>query len=525
MPRHPIRVLLIDPGNSRGEINEPIGIAALAAELEASFGLRVQVEQRFVPLDGPVEPRDLVHFDLVGLTTPLGSLHGITLLHRQWQALEHIDRPLLVLGGLLATFAPDEILDRFPGGVCVVGEGEEAIVGLVGAIAEVGVDEAARAAVVREVPNVVAQAAGRRVHTPRRNISMDRAHAPRRMHAERIAQEGGIIRAEASRGCAWGKCRFCAIQHKYCGEARWRSVPVHRVVDELAELSALGVRHPYYTDEDFMGTDPTRAVELSRAISTAKAEGRVAADLSLYLDMRVDSLLSTARPQRPSGEQVLDALIEAGLREVFIGVESGSKEQVKRYQKAATAERNQQVLSLLEAKGLTADVGFIMFDPEMAFEEISTNLDFLRQTGLWSHDSRLTKELRLEAGTPLVEDYQAKGLIKGPMELDELCYPYRWRDPKAEEVHDTFRAWESLAQQRVYALQSATRGEVYDPRERRRRRALLGRVRAAEHHALEAIVEAVAHGESAHGELHQWTAERDRILDQWRHRQETREVA
>jgi hypothetical protein len=518
MAQHPIRILLIDPGNSRGEINEPIGIAALTAELEAQLGPGVRVEQRFVPFDGPVVPNSLSHYDLVGLTTPLGSLAEIAWLHQRWSEHRVQDRPLLVLGGLLATFAPEDVLARFPGAICVVGEGEEAIVELVSALAEVGPSRAVQAAVERNVPNLVAEIAGQTIHTSRRNIEMDRTHAPLRSYVGRIAAEGGIVRAEASRGCAWGKCRFCAIQHKYCGEARWRPVPVERIVDELAQLSQLGARHPYYTDEDFVGTDPGRAVELARAISEAKLQGRIAPDLSLYLDMRVDSLLAPSRRGQPSGEQVLDALIAAGLREVFVGVESGAKEQVKRYQKAATAGRNQRVLELLGDKGISADVGFIMFDPEMAFDEIRVNLDFLRETGLWSHDSRLTKELRLEAGTPLVEDYRAKGLISGPMDLDELCFPYRWRDPRAEEVHALFRAWEAQEQQRVYALQSATRGEVRDPAERRHRRDLLGRVRAAEHGALAAITEAISSGTTRALDLGTWSSARAQVIDTWERR-------
>ncbi|MFH1465077.1 MAG: cobalamin-dependent protein [Pseudomonadota bacterium] len=525
MPSHPLRVLLVDPGNSRGEINEPIGIATLAATLEANFGPRVVVEQRFVPFDGPLLPRELTRFDLVGLSTPLGSLAWTEGLVAAWRSLPTAARPLLVLGGLLATFAPEDLLDRCPGAVCVLGEGEKALCGLVAAVAAVGVGHAARHAALQPVPNLALDLGGQRVRTPRRNITLEQAVSPRRRHAARIARDGGIARAEASRGCAWGKCRFCAIQHKYCDEAHWRPVPVERVMDELAQLSDLGVRHPYFTDEDFVGTDPARSVAMALAIRAAKDEGRIAEDLSLYLDMRVSSLLAPALRGQPSGEQVLDALISAGLREVFVGVESGAKEQVKRYQKAATAGRNQRVLELLGNKGLSADVGFIMFDPEMSFQEIGANLAFLRGTGLWWHDSRLTKELRLEAGTPLVGDYRAKGLICGPMDLDELCYPYRWVDPRAEEVRDRFRAWEAEEQARVYALQSATRGEVRDPEERARLRSLLGRVRSAEHGVLETICESVARGAGAVPDLGRWGERRSRVLDRWDRSTRVQEVA
>lgn len=511
----PTRILLVDPGTTREELNEPIGIGALAASLEAALGPEVRVDLVYVPLDGPVQAHRLVDYDVVGLSTPLGSLADTVTLAGQLDALRADRRPVFVVGGLLATFAPDELLASLPGAVMVLGEGEDTLVGLVSALRGAG-RGGLRAALERDaVPNLAFVAGDRLVRTPRTLVNLSTAVAPRRDYVPELVRRQGIVRAETSRGCAWGRCTFCAIQHKYADQVEWRKVQTERVVAELEEMSAGGARHPFFTDEDFIGGNPERAIELAAAIRRGREGGRIAPEVSLYVDMRVDTILAAPRG-RPSGADVLAAMRAVGLREVFVGIESGAKEQVRRYQKPATAKRNLQALEMLRSSGIAVDVGFILFDPEMTLPEVSANLAFLREAGLWDHDARMTKELRVEAGTPLVADYRAKDLVAGPLDVDELLWPYRWVDPRVEALRHAFRRWEEERMHDVYAIQAATRGEVPNEAERTARRRLLGKIRVVEHEALEALTQATEAGrDPARVDLSAWTWARAALIDTW----------
>lgn len=511
----PTRVLLIDPGTTRDELNEPIGIGALAATLEAGLGPAVQVDLAYVPLDGPVDPRRLGGYDVVGLSTPLGSLRALQALAAQLFALP--SRPLLVVGGLLATFAPDHVLSLVPDAILVLGEGEDTLTGVVSALRAHG--RHGLRGPLEGVPNLVYRDADRVVRTRRTLVNLAAAHAPRRDHVAELVRRQGIVRAETSRGCAWGRCTFCAIQHKYADQIEWRTVRTERVIRELEALGAGGARHPFFTDEDFIGGHPERAVALARAIAEDRREGRIPADMTLYVDMRVDTIL--AAPQgAPSGADVLSELRAAGLREVFVGIESGAGDQVRRYKKPATAQRNLRALELLRREGVAVDIGFILFDPEMSLPEVRANLDFLREAQLWGHDARMTKALRVEAGTPLVADYRSKGLIAGELDVDELLWPFLWVDARVEAVHEAFRDWERERMDEVYAIQAATRGEVPDEAERRARRRLLGEIRVVEHEALEALALAAEGGlDPATVDLSRWTRARAARLDRWLGRQ------
>ena len=511
-----LKILLVDPGSSRLELNEPIGIGTLESALTSELGLQIRVEQFFAPINGSPSIPSMAKADILGLSTPQGRVQQVEETVKQWRSLPPAHRPLLVLGGLTATFAADELLKLFPEALLVVGEGEEAIIGIAGVLLSSTQDEWHRQLVKRRVPNLVFFDKGQLIKTPRQNIQFNGAPPPTRPFIQELVARGGIVRAEASRGCSWGRCTFCAIQHKYCDQAGWRDVGVSRIVDDLGHISSAGVRTPYFTDEDFVGGEPQRAIELAKALQEAKASGRIAAELSLYVDMRVASILSPRRAARPSGMDVLRELRSAGLNEVFLGIESGSKEQVQRYKKPATAKRNLKALQQLRDLGINVDVGFIFFDPEMSVGEAYANLSFIKEAGLWGHDARLTKEVRLEAGTLLIEEYREKGLIVGTMDLDELTFPYRWVDPRMGDLHRRFRSWEEKEQAQVYALQAATRGEVTDEVLRGQHRQLLGRIRAVELEALSALVQAVDSGRGVLGvDLSLFDGQRAMLLDSW----------
>ena len=518
MNHAPTRVLLIDPGTDREELNEPIGIGALAGTLAAEFGAEVHVDLVYVPLDGSFPTDRLGQYDIVGLSTPLGSLADLRRLDAALRSIPRERRPEFIVGGLLATFAPNELIAEFPEAFLVLGEGEDTLAGFVRELQRGGQSGLRGALEATRVPNLVFAVNERIVRTPRTLVNLATAVAPRRDYVPELVRRQGIVRAETSRGCAWGKCTFCAIQHKYADQIDWRKVNIDRIVAELEEMCAGGARHPFFTDEDFIGGHPERAIELAAAIRTAREQGRIASDMTLYVDMRVDTIL--AQPtDRPSGVDVLNAMREAGLREVFVGIESGVGDQVRRYMKPATAKRNLQALATLRQCGISVDVGFILFDPEMTLPEVSGNLRFLRESGLWDHDARMTKALRVEAGTPLVADYRAKNLIVGALDVDELLWPYRWVDSRVEAVHHIFRAWEKERMAEIYSVQGATRGEVPSEDERRDRRRALGRIRIVEHEALEALARAAeAGGGPERVDLSPWTRRREELLGDWEER-------
>jgi len=464
-----LKIALIDLDTPREEFDEPLGIEMLAGSLRDKYRTSNIVVQLFAPKlykKKTIEPSFLSGFRVIGISTKLNSYEKT---EKLLDALigSH-ERPLVMLGNIYGTYAYRELLSRYPSILCVRGEGEDVICHLVRTllVKRHAKNEQIIAELLREdVPNIACAKNGSVIETQRKVINLNNSSLPRREFLYKIIDIGGVVLAEASRGCPWSKCKFCAIAGKY-GNPDWRGFPVDWVIRDLQQLSVAGVRCPYYTDEDFFGSDPQRVVAIAESIITAKKDGTIRKDLNFYFNARVSTILGYGIGGIEQSINILEKLKRAGLREIFLGIESGSKEQIQRYRKSSTAQANIEAIRLLRKLGIQLDIGFIMFDPEMSFEELKHNTHFLCEAGLTNHDARMNKKLRIEPFTYLESEMREKGIIGEQLDVDNVIFPYEMQDERTRIVYKQFRAWEKYAEPLVYKLQARSRGECDSEQDR-----------------------------------------------------------
>lgn len=486
----PLRVCLVDVGAPREEIDEPLGIEMIGGSLKKSFGSGVKVSMYSLKLnqsdDIPEEILEGSH--LIGIGSKLNSYDKTT------RAIQHSMRrknhPIVVAGNMYSTFAYQQLLKSYPELICVRGEGENAVVGIASAVIENagrfphGIGQELQK---RGVPNLVFIANGNVVETPRKVVDLSTIAKPERDFLSHVMEQKGVVLAEASRGCPWSRCKYCAITGKY-GEMGWRGFPANWIIEELSSLSARGVKSPYFTDEDFFGPNPDRAGSIADMVIDAKKDGYINPEMNIYFNARVNTILGKGFGGTDVSVPLLRKLKEAGTREIFLGIESGSKQQIKRFGKSATAKYNMEALRLLERLGFQVDVGFIMFDPEMCLEDIEYNIDFLRKAGLANHDARMAKKMRVEPFTPFEHEMISAGIVSDVLDVDDLTYAYEMKDPVVDVVYRTYREWEIEAEQLAYRLQARCRGEVSNENERIETKKMLGRMRNLDLDYLETCV-------------------------------------
>ena len=160
---------------------------------------------------------------------------------------------------------------------------------------------------------------------------------PAHIFAKRINDAKGCVRMEASRGCPWNNCSYCVLKMKYCG-SKWRPYPVEKVIEEMKNLSADGVKTVYFTDEEFISGDYDRMEQLADKIISAKKCGEISQDFNFAASTSVKALFGKYC-DRPITQERINAVLlklkEAGLRSLFLGIESGSDSQLRRYCKAS----------------------------------------------------------------------------------------------------------------------------------------------------------------------------------------------
>ena len=382
-------------------VGETHGLSVVTGAIVGAFGESISdleildlVAKGSEDLGPAVDLIERVGPNVVGVSVPYGTYSSLVEFAPTLSRL--LDKGACVmLGGALPTYLSESLLaDIDPRVVVVVGEGEEAAVGAISAW--VG------SADVRNVPNLHVTWNGTDLKTERALMTEDAVPVPYRAHLPEIISMGAQVFTEASRACSWAACSFCLRGlTDIDGKPReFRRLGVKRLRDDLAELANLGVTAVTFADEDFLGGELSvlRAFvdELETAVEPFAPHG-LHFDVSATIRSIYDDSDSAA--QRAERDGLLDRLVSMGLRKVFLGIESGSPSQLRRYTKGHTADECIGASRNILRSGAQLGIGFIMFDPLCTLEEIVENVRFLLDNDLAQYASGPTSELRLQTGS------------------------------------------------------------------------------------------------------------------------------
>lgn len=278
-----------------------------------------------------------------------------------------------VLGNILPALLSQKFLDSHPDLLISYGEGEESWCDL--ALWKAGKISFEAISGIRYLEN------GEIKQTSIRYIDMKDCKTPALDTLPDLLKRNGILTLELSRGCDYSACAFCPREHK---TSFWRGMPPEVAVNQIEELieAAQRIGLPpfiYFADEEIVGelrdgAEYKRIERISQLLIQRKVK------CTLNASVRADSLYNPKK-SREQSEEILHAwrmFKKAGLEKLFIGVESGSKEQLKRYGKGTTKEQNIIAIRTATALGIKVRVGFVMFDPLMEDKkELRQNMEFL----------------------------------------------------------------------------------------------------------------------------------------------------
>jgi len=395
-------IVLINPQNEFASFKtfEVLSLGYLASYLEGS-GWQVSVYD--CNFEDPT-PQAIAYFcqahdaAAVGFTSMVGTLRNV------FRAATAIRRRLpdvpIVCGGYSATFETDLILNECPAIDFVFrGEGELSFVHWLRLL----FGGASSPDSFLETPGLAYRARGaiRKVPGPILLDDLDRLPFPRRSeHLDEI----GLASILSSRGCS-AACSFCSIQEFYRISARRgpiRCRSARNVVDEIEAIhSRHGIERFLFIDDNFFMSErfsPGRLSQIARELVDRRLQHIRFEVSSRSVDLKLPEL---------------EALIEEGLDLVYLGIESGSASQLKRYRKGCSPERNANAVRELRARGVRIDFGFIPFDPYLEPDELIDSFRFLLENELITPQTvnTLTVTANLFPGTPLHENALRDGLL------------------------------------------------------------------------------------------------------------------
>jgi hypothetical protein len=450
-----LRVLMLSPFSRRyPSIGETHALSVLAACVRQKFGSALD---RLDVLDlvgyGDLSDQEIVARirdsapTVLCISAAYGTYDRLKELYPRVLSSISCVNPLVVFGGALPSYLPARILEEIePRAVVVIGEGDEALPRII---------EAWRCGgALEDIPNTCRLENGSPKFSGRALVNLSLVPRPFRDHTAQLASSGAQIFTEASRGCSWAACSFClrGLTDVEGVRTEFRRFPIQRVLDDILELRSQGIQAVTFADEDFLGGDTENLVVLMDTVKES-TQGKVKFDVS----MTVHSACMAGKAD------VIRRLKEAGLRKVFLGIESGSASQLRRYAKGHSPEQAGEAAALVLGAGLELEIGFILFDPLVTLDEIIEDLEFLLGRGLAKFVSGLVNELRLQVGsrylTRLRRAEEVNGVILHSDQVDPntLCHAYQYLHASSDLFVSLIRECNRTVERLHYPLKSLSR--------------------------------------------------------------------
>lgn len=355
----------------------PLGIARLASWLRFTHSATVEVIDYTTVQDPPL---GLVRAalgrdpEVVGVGVNFGQWQMLADLAEAVEAMD--DQPVVVLGNILAAFSPEEAVKPFKRAfgadrvLVATGLGERPL--------QMLCEQLATPTGWERIPGLLVP--GHSVGEPVREEPPIMV-APDDGLLLTVAEAGGQVSLETSFGCQYGACTFCPRKHKGEGWHRDDSTACAAILARLGRLP--GPPALSLVDEEFFGAEgledpPPPRLHADRIMRACRAHG-----LRYEVYTRLEQLFDRRHSDRWNLRRAaLLANAVSDMRRLFVGVESGSPGQLRRYGKGHTIVQAEDALRVGSHLGVPLEFGFITFDPLLTVDELKENLAFLARTDI-----------------------------------------------------------------------------------------------------------------------------------------------
>ena len=387
------KLLLISPvyaayglGKDRGSKMPPLPLAYLAACTPEHFDVKI--------VDEFIDPMEFEQADLVGITAYTSHIV------RAYEIAQHYRNAgtPVVMGGIHVSMLPEEALNYCD--AVVVGEAEN----LWPQLLEDFENGRLKSIYKGPLPDIDT------IPAPRRDLFAGKPYA-----------WGNI---QTSRGCPMD-CSFCSVS-RFNGR-KFRRRPVEAVMEELMQIES---KYLFFVDDNILGYgDKSWLVDFFSRIIQKKIKKYLFAQTSIEFG---------------EDKELIRLAYKAGMRLVFVGMESINYRSLKAYNKNLNAgyikeNRYLELIKNIRTGGIAFMGAFLMGGDQDRVGDFKTTLDFLNQSRI--DVLQMTKPTPLP-GTRFFDELDHAGRIINNN------YPPDWKDYRFTRM--------------VYKPQNMTIQEVYN---------------------------------------------------------------
>lgn len=210
-----------------------------------------------------------------------------------------------------------------------------------------------------------------------------------------------------SRGCE-EKCTFCRLNNRKETSGVVNNINYLSTVDAISNILELSSDNIYvqFSDENFFGgkslSDKKQRLKSIYEFSKYMASTSKFNRITFGIDTRIDTIYNIGDTNELSvlRYKAWDKFISSGLKYVYIGLESVSKSQIKRYGKKITNDEIVNSIHHLNKINIDYTLGLIIFDPLTTVKEVKENINFIKSNDLYANVASLLKEIRIQVKSP-----------------------------------------------------------------------------------------------------------------------------
>ncbi|MFH1380341.1 MAG: radical SAM protein [bacterium] len=362
-----MKILLVHPCIEAGKITPffPLGLGYVASVLLAA-GHEVNVldinEHYDWPWTAVAEEIKKAEYDVMGITGKISDFFSIQQLARISKQYNH--QANVLVGGALASAAPQVILEGTEADIVIKGEGEHAVIDLLKTL-ESGHDlNSVQGIFYKKDSLIISTASAENPVDLEKNLfpawhlfSMKFYTQITKYPFSRIAHMSMIT----SRGCPY-KCVFCS--HTVFGH-KFRPRPVNSIVEEMWELrKKFKVKGINFEDDTF-------TLDKNRVHSLCDKLIRQRMKMVWTCTGRTDSI----------DKDLLKHMKQAGCVAMSLGVESGSQLIIDEIEKGTTVEKNRIAMKIAWDVGIVVKPFMLIGMPSETKKTLEQSIEFCKDVG------------------------------------------------------------------------------------------------------------------------------------------------
>jgi anaerobic magnesium-protoporphyrin IX monomethyl ester cyclase len=292
-----------------------------------------------------------------------------------------------IVGGPHASMVKTEILEDPSIDYAVYGEGEETILDLI-EVYEGKKDP-------QTVDGLVYRNAGQVITNPQRKLisNLDNLPFPSTV-AKKMLWDYEKYPSQsfkylfATRGCPYN-CSFCGSRNIWGAKVRFRSV--ENIIEEIRELQNMGINYLHFDDDTF-GIKKSFIRDLCSAIKTEFPKLNWSCEIHVKL---ID-------------DENISIMKSAGCRTIFLGIESGNDEMLKRIRKNITISEARDAVKIIKKHGIYLQTFFIVGFPEETIESLDDTISAIMSFPV---DSVIYSIFTPYKGTEMFEYCKDRGIV------------------------------------------------------------------------------------------------------------------